>query len=176
MPHIQAHPLHAVVWGVGLPLTILKRKSRTFSVGSYDFLPNWCHFSIQSFSPFLPPFSTRFNTPVWKFWCIHLVLWNENVVLNFHNIVERGWGLAGRSNIHRQQVTLLGVFVFPVVLVAVISMWMCGEWEASSGRTEGNVATQWMTTKPWNKHQIFIEQFYSDVGLCKTSLTIRWRC
>lgn len=51
-----------------------------------------------------------------------------------------------------------------------------GEWEASAGHTEGTVATRWRTTKPWDIGPIFIEQFYSDVGLRKTSLTIRWRC
>lgn len=50
-------------------------------------------------------------------------------MLNFHNIVERGWlGLTGRSNIRGRRVTLLGALVFPVVVAAVPSRWRCGEW------------------------------------------------
>lgn len=126
-----------------------------------------------SFS-FPPPLSTHFNTPVWKYWCIYSVLWNENVVLNFHN-VERGWAWQVEATFIHSKSHFLKEVVFPVVLAAVTSVWM---WWLGGfvGHAEGNMATQWMTTKPWDKRQIFIEQFYSDVGLRKTSLTIRWRC
>lgn len=51
-------------------------------------------------------------------------------------------GLTGGSSIRGQQVTLLGVFVFPVALAAMMSVWVRGEWEALSGHMEGDVATQ----------------------------------
>lgn len=115
MPHTRARPLHAIIWGVGLHVTILKYKSQTFSAGSYDFpLLIGAIFSIQSFSPLLPPLATHFLTHLFKntgAFCS--VLWNENVVLNFHNMVERGWAWLGRGrDIHRRQVTLLKRVLF----------------------------------------------------------------
>lgn len=93
MVHAPAHPLHARRgWGLHL-----KCKSQTFSTGCYDFPPSLVpvlHFLHFLF--FLPPLSPPSqppccNTPTLKFWCICSVLWNENVVLNFSDIVKRGW-------------------------------------------------------------------------------------
>lgn len=90
MVHAPVHPLHALRgWGLHL---ILKCKSQTFSTGCYDFPPSLVpvlHFLHFLFS-FLPS-PAPCNTPILKFWCIRSVLWNENVVLNFSDIVKRGW-------------------------------------------------------------------------------------
>lgn len=48
------------------------------------------------------------------------------MVLTFSDVVERGWGLTGGSNVRQQQVRLLGVFVFPVVLAEVIARYPGG--------------------------------------------------
>lgn len=90
MVHAPAHPLHARRgWGLHL-----KCKSQTFSTGCYDFPPSLV--PVLHFLFFLPPLSPPpsppcCNTPSLKFWCICSVLWNENVVLNFSDIVKRGW-------------------------------------------------------------------------------------
>lgn len=138
------------------------------------FLSNWCHFSIQSVSPFLLPSPPTLTHLFENTGAFYSVLWNENVVLNFHN-VERGWAWQVEATFIHSKSHFLKEVVFPVVLAAVTSVWV---WWLGGfvGHAEGNMATQWMTTKPWDKRQIFIEQFYSDVGLRKTSLTIRWRC
>lgn len=57
----------------------------------------WFSSLIGAISPFdhflfsFLPLFIHLNRPVVKFWCIHSVLWNENVVLNFCDVVERGW-------------------------------------------------------------------------------------
>lgn len=50
------------------------QESNIFQQVAMIFLPDWCHFSIWSFPPSLPPLSTHLITPTLKFWCIRSVL------------------------------------------------------------------------------------------------------
>lgn len=86
----------------------LNARVKRFQLVAMIFLPNWCHLSIQSFSPLLPPLSTHFNTLVrensgafvqffeMRLWCFIPPTW-----------LRERLGLAGGSNIRGQQVPLV---------------------------------------------------------------------